>query len=96
MLGLLVIPFVNVDQGNLEKKDEIDHNTVLLSNKGAYTYHVFMLGGGGSTKKKRNHRKFQTKQINSKRYKKSALPFMAKLLNDEEDIKRGVIKKIAL
>ena len=52
MLGLLVIPFVNVDQGNLEKKDEIDHNTVLLSNKGAYTYHVFMLGGGAVLRRK--------------------------------------------
>ena len=40
--------------------------------------------------KKRNARKFQTKQINSKRYEKSALPFMTKLLNNEEDMKRKI------
>ena len=40
----------------------------------------------------RNIRKFQTKRINSKRYEKSALPFMTKLLNSEEDRKRKILE----
>ena len=40
--------------------------------------------------KKRNERKFQSKIINSKRYEKSALPFMTKLLNHEEELKRKI------
>ena len=40
--------------------------------------------------KKRNERKFQSKQINLKRYEKSALPFMTKLLNNEEEIRRKI------
>ena len=37
---------------------------------------------------KRNIRKFETKQINSKRYEKSALPYMIELLNKDEEYKR--------
>ena len=42
--------------------------------------------------KTRNIRKFQTKRINSKRYEKSALPFMTKMLNFEEDRKRKILQ----
>ena len=40
----------------------------------------------------RNKRKFQTKQINSKRYEKSAVPFMTQLLNSEEEIKKKILQ----
>ena len=40
----------------------------------------------------RNIRKFQTKRINTKRYEKSALPFMTKMLNSEEDRKRKILQ----
>ena len=37
---------------------------------------------------KRKNRRFKTKQICSKRYEKSAVPYMIKLLNKEEENKR--------
>ena len=43
---------------------------------------------------KRNDRKFETKQINTKRYANSALPYLRKLLNIDEDNNRRIIRNI--
>ena len=43
---------------------------------------------------KRKNRKFETKKINTKRYASSALPYMIKLLNIDEENKRKMIRNI--
>ena len=40
---------------------------------------------------KRRNRKFEKKKIYSKRYEKSALPYMIELLNKDEENKRKII-----
>ena len=42
--------------------------------------------------KKRKHRKFQNVRTNTTRYKKSSIPYMVKLLNDEEEEKCSILK----
>ena len=42
--------------------------------------------------KKRKQRKFQTKKHNTNRYKKSALPYMRKLLNIENAKKNQILE----
>ena len=54
--------------------------------------HLFPLKKSKHNMKIRNKRKFQTKQINSKRYEKSAVPFMTQLLNSEEEMKRKILQ----
>ena len=54
--------------------------------------HLFPLKKSKHNMKIRNKRKFQTKQIYSKRYEKSAVPFMTQLLNSEEDRKRKILQ----
>ena len=44
--------------------------------------------------KKRNSRKYETKQINTKRFERSALPYMTNLLNKHEEEKRKMMKNI--
>ena len=43
---------------------------------------------------KRKNRKFETKQINTKRYASSALPYLTKLLNIDEENNRKMIRNI--
>ena len=43
--------------------------------------------------KKRKQQRYQTKKQNINRYKKSALPYMRKLLNKENERKNEVLKK---
>ena len=43
---------------------------------------------------KRKNRKFETKQINTKRYASSALPYLTKLLNIDEENNRKIIRNI--
>ena len=42
--------------------------------------------------KKRKHRKFQNVRTNTTRYKQSAIPYMVKLLNDEDEEKCSILK----
>ena len=44
--------------------------------------------------KERNIRKYETKQINTKRFESSALPYMTNLLNKDEENKRKMMKNI--
>ena len=53
---------------------------------------LFPIKKSENNMKTRKKRKFQTKQINSKRYEKSALPFMTKMLNSEEERKRKILQ----
>ena len=54
--------------------------------------HLFPFKKSKHNMKIKNKRKFQTKQINSKRYEKSAVPFMTQLLNSEEEMKRKILQ----
>ena len=42
--------------------------------------------------KKRNIRKYETRKIKTSRFQGSAIPYMTKLLNDEESNRRKIIK----
>ena len=42
--------------------------------------------------KKRKVKKFQTNKTNTKRYEKSSIPYMQKLLNKENDEKMQMMK----
>ena len=42
--------------------------------------------------KRRNDRKYETRKINTKRFENSALPYMTKLLNEDEERKRNMTK----
>ena len=42
--------------------------------------------------KKRKQQKYQTKKQNTNRYKKSALPYMRKLLNNENERNNKIMK----
>ena len=44
--------------------------------------------------KRRNKRKYEEKKINTKRFASSALPYMTKLLNEDEEEKRKMLKII--
>ena len=44
--------------------------------------------------KKRNIRKYETKQIKTKRYASSALPYMTNLLNEDEEKKTKMMRNI--
>ena len=44
--------------------------------------------------KRRNPMKYEEKKINTKRFASSALPYMTKLLNEEEEKKRKIMKNI--
>ena len=44
--------------------------------------------------KKRNIRKYETKQIKTKRYARSALPYMTNLLNKNEEEKMKMMRNI--
>ena len=44
--------------------------------------------------KKRKQKKYKTNKQNTNRLKKSALPYMRKLLNDEYDRKQKIIQNI--
>ena len=44
--------------------------------------------------KRRNDRKYETRKINTKRFENSALPYMTKLLNEDEERKRKMTKFI--
>ena len=41
--------------------------------------------------KKRKSKKFQKRRIKTQRYKKSAVPYMTKLLNDDHDERRIIL-----
>ena len=43
---------------------------------------------------RRNYRKYKTKRINTKRFECSALPYMTKLLNEDEERKRKFMRNI--
>ena len=44
--------------------------------------------------KKRNIRKYETKQIKTKRFARSDLPYMTNLLNKDEEEKRKMMRNI--
>ena len=41
---------------------------------------------------KRNTRKYETRKTRTNRMEKSAIPYMIKLLNDEESVKKKIIE----
>ena len=45
-------------------------------------------------KKRKQQKVFKTKRINTERYRKSSIPYMVNLLNDEQDEKNQYLKKI--
>ena len=44
--------------------------------------------------KKRNTMKFKTNKTRTERYRKSAIPYMQRLLNKEENLKSSIIKSM--
>ena len=42
---------------------------------------------------KRNKRKYQSRKTRTKRFENSAIPYMTKLLNNEQSIKKKIIQK---
>ena len=55
---------------------------------------LFPLNDSKHKMKKRKERKFKTNKQNTKRLKKSALPYMRKLLNNEYEMKNRIIQNI--
>ena len=54
----------------------------------------FPLANSNHKMKTRNKEKFKIYKKNTKRYEKSAIPYMRKLLNNEYEEKRKIIKGI--
>ena len=54
---------------------------------------VFPLTDSKHIMRKRNPKKFKEFRINTRRYQKSALPYMKKLLNKNEESKRKILNQ---